>query len=78
MKFTIRASEGRDEISKSTASLLWKGILLSSFVVMTIAILDVIDASMKRKVDELRAAVSNWMEDERNGCSRRFFAAVST
>jgi len=48
------------------------------FVVMTIAFLDVIDASMKRKVDELRAAVSNWMEDERNGCSRRFFAAVST
>jgi len=31
MKFTIRASEGRDEISKSTASLLWKGILLSLF-----------------------------------------------
>ena len=79
MKFTIRASEKWDEISKSTASLLRKGILLSSsFVVMTITILDVTDALMKRKVDELRAAVSNWMEDESKGCSRRFCGAVFT
>ena len=78
MKFTIRASEKWDEISKSTASLLRKDILLSSFVVMTITILDVTDALMKRKVHELRAAVSNWIEDERKGCTRRFFGAVLT